>query len=96
MDGAGTGTRAGGRGATRAGHGAHGIAQRQISARRLVASSGSECCLRLSGCCFSIVFSLGHGFSFLETALTILVAQTIFQGTYFIGLAARFFFLPHG
>jgi hypothetical protein len=40
----------------------------------------------------SIVFSLGHGFSFLETALTIIVAQTIFQGTYFIGLVARSFF----
>jgi hypothetical protein len=40
----------------------------------------------------SIVFSLGHGFSFLETALTILLAQTIFQGTYFIGLAARSYF----
>jgi hypothetical protein len=40
----------------------------------------------------SIVFSLGHGFSFLQTALTILVAQIIFQGTYFIGLVARSFF----
>jgi len=40
----------------------------------------------------SIVFSLGHGFSFLATALTIIVAQTIFQGTYFIGLVARSFF----
>jgi hypothetical protein len=40
----------------------------------------------------SIVFSLRHGFSFLETALTIVVAQTIFQGTYFIGLVARSFF----
>jgi hypothetical protein len=40
----------------------------------------------------SIVFSLGHRFSFLETALTILVAQTIFQGTYFTGLIARSFF----
>jgi hypothetical protein len=40
----------------------------------------------------SIAFSFGHGFSFLETALTILVAQTIFQGTYFIGLVARSFF----
>lgn len=37
----------------------------------------------------SIVFSLGNGFSFLKTALTIMVAQTIFQVTYFIGLAAR-------
>ena len=48
-DGAGTGTRAGGRGATRAGHGAHGIAQRQISARRLVASSGFRVLLTLVG-----------------------------------------------
>ena len=44
----------------------------------------------------SIVFSLGHGFSFLETALTILVAQTIFQGTYFIGIGGAVLFLPHG
>ena len=40
----------------------------------------------------SIAFSLGHGFSFLKTAVAIIVAQTIFQGTYFIGLAARTFF----
>ena len=40
----------------------------------------------------SIVFSLGHGFSFLHTALTILVAQTMFQGTCFIGLVARSFY----
>jgi hypothetical protein len=40
----------------------------------------------------SIAFSFGHGFSFLETALTILVAQIIFQGTYVIGLVARSYF----
>ena len=40
----------------------------------------------------SVVFSLVHRFSFLETALTILVAQTIFQGAYFVGLVARSFF----
>ena len=40
----------------------------------------------------SVVFSVGRGFSFLETTIAILVAQTIFQGTYFIGLVARSFF----
>ena len=38
---------------------------------------------------FSVVFSLTHGFTFLEAGLTILVAQTILQSTYFLGLAAR-------
>jgi hypothetical protein len=37
----------------------------------------------------SIAFSLGHRISFLETALTIVVAQTILQGSYFLGLATR-------
>ena len=38
---------------------------------------------------FSVAFSLNHGFTFLEAALTILVAQSILQGTYFLGLVAK-------
>jgi hypothetical protein len=37
----------------------------------------------------SIVFSLANGFSFLDTALTIMAVQTILQGSYFLGLVAR-------
>ncbi|HWO38101.1 MAG TPA: hypothetical protein VNO32_55710 [Candidatus Acidoferrum sp.] len=37
----------------------------------------------------SVVFSLGRGFSFLDTALTIMVVQTILQGSYFLGLVIR-------
>jgi hypothetical protein len=37
----------------------------------------------------SILFSLDHGFSFLDTALTIMVVQTILQGSYFLGLVFR-------
>lgn len=37
----------------------------------------------------SLVFSVASGFSFLETALTIMAAQTIAQGSYFVGLVAR-------
>ena len=40
----------------------------------------------------SIVFSLACGFGFLDTALTIMAAQTILQGSYFLGLVARAFF----
>ena len=40
----------------------------------------------------SIVFSIGHGFTFLGTLLTIMVAQTVLQGAYFIGLIARSIF----
>ena len=40
----------------------------------------------------SILFSLGRGFNFLDTALTIMVVQTILQGSYFLGLVARAFF----
>jgi hypothetical protein len=40
----------------------------------------------------SVLFSLGRGFSFLDTALTIMVVQTILQGSYFLGLVARAFF----
>ena len=39
----------------------------------------------------SIAFSLSQGFSFLQTALTIIVAQTILQGSYFLGLVAQSF-----
>lgn len=37
----------------------------------------------------SIVFSLGRGFSFLDTALTIMAAQTVVQGSFFAGMVAR-------
>ena len=37
----------------------------------------------------SVVFSLERGFSFLDTALTIIVVQTILQGSYFLGLVIR-------
>ena len=37
----------------------------------------------------SVVFSLAQGFSFLNTALTIMVAQAILQGSYFLGLVIR-------
>lgn len=41
----------------------------------------------------SIIFSVSSGFSFLGTTFTILVAQTIAQGSYFLGLVARTFFV---
>jgi hypothetical protein len=37
----------------------------------------------------SIVFSIANGFSFLDTALTIMSVQTITQGSYFLGVVAR-------
>jgi hypothetical protein len=37
----------------------------------------------------SLLFSLGSGFSFLNTALTVVVTQAIFQSSYFLGLWAR-------
>jgi hypothetical protein len=40
----------------------------------------------------SVVFSLAHDFSFLETALAIIVAQTILQGSYFLGLVIKALF----
>jgi hypothetical protein len=40
----------------------------------------------------SIIFSLARGYNFLDTALTIMVVQTILQATYFLGLVARAFF----
>jgi hypothetical protein len=41
---------------------------------------------------FAVAFSLARGFSFLDTALTILVSQAILQGSYFLGLAIRAIF----
>ena len=41
----------------------------------------------------SIAFSLERGFSFLDTALTIMIVQTILQGSYFLGLLIRAIFL---
>jgi hypothetical protein len=43
----------------------------------------------------SLVFSVEHGFSFLQTAATIMVAQSIVQGSYFLGLLVRAFFFPN-
>jgi hypothetical protein len=37
----------------------------------------------------SIAFSLSRGFSFQGTALTVMVAQCILQGSYFLGLVVR-------
>jgi hypothetical protein len=37
----------------------------------------------------SMVFSLSWGFGFLDTALTIMAAQGIVQGSYFLGLVVR-------
>jgi hypothetical protein len=37
----------------------------------------------------SIAFSLVAGYSFLDAASTMLVAQTILQGSYFVGLLLR-------
>ena len=37
----------------------------------------------------SILFSLVGGFTFLDTALTIMAAQAIVQGSYFLGLVVR-------
>jgi hypothetical protein len=37
----------------------------------------------------SVVFSLASGFSFLDTALTVLMGQAILQGSYFLGLLIR-------
>jgi hypothetical protein len=39
----------------------------------------------------SLVFSLMRGFSFIDTALTIMAVQTIVQCSYFLGLGARAF-----
>ena len=37
----------------------------------------------------SVLFSLDRGFGFLDTALTIMVVQTILQASYFLGLVIR-------
>jgi hypothetical protein len=37
----------------------------------------------------SIVFSVTRGYSFLDTALTIMVVQSIVQACYFLGLLVR-------
>jgi hypothetical protein len=37
----------------------------------------------------TVVFSLTRGFTFLDTALTIIAAQTIVQTSYFLGLVLR-------
>ncbi|MGA7807976.1 hypothetical protein [Bradyrhizobium sp.] len=37
----------------------------------------------------SVAFSFHGGFTFLETGLTIIVAQSILQGFYVLGLVAR-------
>ncbi len=37
----------------------------------------------------SVLFSLNRGFDFLDTALTIMVVQTILQASYFLGLVIR-------
>jgi hypothetical protein len=42
--------------------------------------------------CLSVVFSFACGFTFLDTALTIMIAQTILQGSYFLGLVIRAIF----
>jgi hypothetical protein len=40
----------------------------------------------------SIVFSISHGFGFFDTAWTIMIAQTVTQAGYFLGLVARALF----
>jgi hypothetical protein len=37
----------------------------------------------------SVAFSLARGFTFLNTALTVMAAQSIVQACYFLGLVAR-------
>ena len=40
----------------------------------------------------SIMFSLATGFGFMDTALTVLMAQATLQGSYFLGLLIRAIF----
>jgi hypothetical protein len=40
----------------------------------------------------SIIFSLATGFGFMDTALTLLMAQATLQGSYFLGLLIRAIF----
>jgi hypothetical protein len=42
----------------------------------------------------SVIFAVTREFTFLETALTIMAAQTILQASYFMGLLTRAFFTP--
>jgi len=44
----------------------------------------------------SIVLSVSYGFGFLQTAIVIVVAQTIAQGGYFFGLVMRSVLAAHG
>ena len=37
----------------------------------------------------SVAFSIARGFTFLDTALTIMAVQSIVQGCYFLGLVVR-------
>jgi hypothetical protein len=37
----------------------------------------------------SIIFSLSRGFTFVNTALTIMAVQSIVQASYFVGLVVR-------
>jgi len=37
----------------------------------------------------SVALSLARGFTFLDTALTVMAAQSIVQGCYFLGLVVR-------
>jgi hypothetical protein len=37
----------------------------------------------------TIMFSVARGFTFLDTALTIMTVQSIVQGCYFLGLVVR-------
>ena len=41
----------------------------------------------------SIIYSVRSGFGFVDTALTIMGAQTFLQAGYFLGLMARAFFM---
>jgi hypothetical protein len=40
----------------------------------------------------SIIFSLATGFGFMDTAITVLMAQATLQGSYFLGLLIRAIF----
>ena len=44
----------------------------------------------------SIVFSIGAEFSFLDALVTVMAAQTIIQGSFFLGLVARAVIAPYG
>jgi hypothetical protein len=37
----------------------------------------------------TIIFALGNGFGFLGTALMIMIAQSVVQGSFFVGLVVR-------